>query len=505
MLGRGVKIGLLCAMLVAFMGKVLPQTTPGMFDNYSGSSFIGLNPSSMSTAFVYDDFSLASVSLGFDNSFAYLPSNKLLPSLAAVFSNQPWPTYTGVQPGKSYYFKYDESTQPCSLYQSFDVALPSLMKTFGGIHTIGFSLRGRFCTSVDRMPWEIPVLITESLEYEDMHHIRYTSEGMRVAAMGWTEADIAYSTLLFDDGVMRMSVGGTGKLLMGMTGLSVNTDALDYVVENKDSLYFYALDGDIQMALPFSNQYNFHGNSQLEVEKPTVKGWGVGFDAGFTLVNKKETSIRRKPRSACEDSPVYYYWRLGFSVLDIGGIWFGNNTAMLGLVGESVGVDLREFKGVTSVAEALNLLDNTVDGQASGVDTLSGFFMGLPTSMSLQYDVNLTPDVYCNVSWIHPISLWLYENAVEREPVLSLTPRYETRYFGVSMPVTLYDYNYLTTGVFVRLGPLCFGTNDLLSLTGLSNTRSADFTVTLRLRLDRGDCLFNPLRDACGDGYRYSH
>lgn len=505
MIGKSVKIGLLCIIIVAFMGKVMSQSAPGMIDNYSGSSSMWLNPSNLSNTFVYDDICLTSLALSFDNSFAYLPPHTLLPNLLAISANQPWPTYSGVQPGKNYYFKYDDGTRPCSLYQAFDAAMPSLMKTFGGIHSIGFSLRGRFYTSVTNMPWEIPVLITETLEYEDMHHIRYTSEGMHIAAMGWTEMDIAYSTRVFDNGVTRMSIGGAGKLLMGMAGFSVNTDMLDYQVENKDSLYFYAMDSDIRMALPISNQYNFRSGLPLEIEKPTVKGLGAGFDAGFTMVSKKESSIRRKPRTACEDEPAYYYWRLGVSVLDVGGIWYANNTAMLGLVGESVGVDLGNFNGLKTINETLNLLGDVFDGDASDIDTLDSFFMGLPTSMSVQLDVNLAPNVYCNASWIHPVSHWLYENAVEREPMLSLTPRYETSHLGVALPVTLYDYHYLTAGVFVRMGPLSFGTNDLLSLTGLGKTHSADFTVSLQLRLDRGDCLFHPFRDACGEKHRYKH
>lgn len=502
---KHVKIGLLWAMLVAFIGKAVPQTAPGVVDNYSGSTAIWLNPSSLSNSFVYDDISLPSIAFSFDNSFAYMPSHTILPSLSAVFANEPWTTFTGVQPDKKYYFKYNEGMHPCSLYQSLDVTAFSLMKSIGGVHAIGFSLRERFYTSVTKMPWEVPVLITETLEYEDMHHIRYSSEGMRVATMGWAEADIAYSTLAFDNGAFRIDVGSTGKLLMGMIGFSVNTNVLDYQVENKDSLYFYAMDGDIRMALPISNEYNFRGGSDIELEKPLVKGWGAGFDAGFTLVSKKESSVRRKPRTACEDAPTYYYWRLGVSVLDVGGIWYANNTAMLGLTGESVGVDLRRFNSVRSIDETLDLLGELFDDDASGMDTLDGFFMGLPTAMSMQFDVNLASNVYCNVSWIQPISRWLYECAVEREPMLSLAPRYETSHLGVAFPVTFYDYRYLTAGAFVRVGPVSFGTSDLFSLTGLSKTHAADFTVTLRMKLDRGDCLFHPLRDACGGYHRRRH
>ena len=152
------------------------------------------------------------------------------------------------------------------------------------------------------------------------------------------------------------------------------------------------------------------------------------------------------------------------------------------------------------------LLDSVVGNTEPAFAAGAPFFMGMPTAMSVQFDANVYGDFYCNATWVQPLSKLFYRSfyhsAVEREPLLSVTPRYETSFFGVSIPVTLYNYSYLTAGAFVRVGPLTVGTNDFVSLTGLGKTRSIDFMVAVRLKLDRGDCLFDPLYDACGTRYR---
>ena len=381
---------------------------------------------------------------------------------------------------------------------------PSLMKTFAGNHYMAFALKQREYVSATRVPWEIPVLITESLSYDTMHHIRYPSEGMRLAMMGWSEVDLSYATVLFDNGAMKMDAGVTAKLPLGLSGLALNADVFDYEICNRDKLFFYHLDGSAGMSIPLAYDSSFRDPRQLEhLRGPFYKGWGWGGDVGLALTYKRNTMVRETPRSACDDTPTPYYWRLGMSLIDAGWIHFSHHLITGHLVGDSIDVDLDVFDRIETVHGAAYVFDSIVGNTVSAFDTAVPFAIGLPTAVSVQFDVNPYRDFYCNVTWIQPVSRWLYDYAVEREPMLSVTPRYETSFVGVSMPVTLYGYRYLTAGAFVRVGPLTLGTNDLLSLTGLGKTRSFSFLVSLRLKLDRGDCLFHPIIDACGDRYRH--
>lgn len=481
------------------------QTVPGAIDNYSGSASVWLNPSNISTGFVHDDLGLASVSFSFENNFAYLPAGSLWPSLGGLMKEGgTWAVFDGLQSGKEYYYRYYEGDRSRYIHQTFDLALPSMMKTLEGGHVLAFSLKQRAYLSATRMSWEIPVLITESLDYDPMQHVRYDSEGLRCSMMDWSEAALTYSTQVFDHGALKMDAGVTAKLLLGMAGLVLNIDSLSYEVESKHEMFFYDFDGVFNLSLPISYTKNIRNEEEpWAFLGPLYKGTGMGFDAGFSLTYKRSTIVRETPRSACDDLPIPYFWRFGFSLLDVGRIRFSDHLLGEQLTGESFWVDTHDFDTVTSAYGGMDLLDHLEGNSATSIDTATRFSIGLPTALSLQADVNLSRGFYCNVTWIQPVSRWLYDCAVEREALFSVAPRFETSFFGMSLPVSLYDYRYLTAGAFVRVGPLSLGTNDLLSLMGWGGSRSVDFMISLRLKLDRGDCLFDPVIDACGDRYRH--
>lgn len=491
-------------VLSLWFGMVMAQTSPGAVDNYSGSASAWLNPSNISTTFVHDDLGLMAYSFSLDNDFAYLPPRAFWPSLRNLMSEGgTWATFEGVQEGYPYYYLYTPDETQRHAYQALDVVFPSMMMTFARNHAVAFSMRSRLCTSATKMPWEIPVLITESLEYPEMQLRRFMSKGMRFSTMAWEEADLSYSTRLFDYGDVRMDVGVTGKLLMGMAGMALNTDSLDYMVMGKDNLHFFYLDSGVRMALPLAYDVAFRDVDHfLKITDPLIKGLGAGADVGFTLTNKKSVMVRYTEQSACDDRPEYYFWRLGVSLLDLGRIRFNSNVMQGQLVGSSFAVNLKDFDAVTSIDEVMSLLDSEVGNTTSAFVADQAFSIGLPTALSVQFDMNLYDGLYCNMTWVQPVSRWLYDASVEREPLLSLTPRYESSLVGVSLPVSLLNYHYVTAGMFLRVGPVTLGTNDLISLSGMGKTRSVDFFVALRLKLDRGDCLFGRLYDACGDKVR---
>lgn len=492
-------------MLVWLEG--LGQSVPGAMDNYSGSTSVWLNPSNISTGFVHDDIGLASVSFSLENNFAYLPAGSWWPSLRGIMQEGgTWAVFDGLQPNKEYYYRYHGGDRSRSIHQALDVSLPSMMKTLEGGHVLAFSLKQRAYFSATRLSWEIPVLITESLSYVPMHHVRYDSEGMRCSMMDWSEAALTYSTQVFDHGALKMDAGMTAKLLLGMAGMTLNIDSLAYEVDNGHELYFYDFDGAFNFSLPiFYNENIRNEDGDWGFLGPLYKGVGAGFDAGFSLTYKKSTIVRETPRSACDDLPIPYYWRFGLSLLDVGWIPYSGHLLGEQLSGRDFWVDTRDFDTVTTVNGGMNLLNHLEGNESTILDTTTHFTIGLPSALSMQVDANLYRDFYCNFTLIQPVSRWFYDHAVEREALMSVTPRFETSFFGVSLPLTLYNYQYFTAGAFVRVGPLSLGTNDLLSLMGWGSTRSIDFMVSLRLKLDRGDCLFDPVMDACGDKYRHRH
>ena len=324
---------LLALLLFWGYGLVLTaQTSPGQLDNYSGSAATWLNPANMRTTFVYMDLGIANVDMMVRNSFAYLPRNTFLPSMRNMLMGDEWVTFKGKQSNKEYYFKYFdpdfEKKRPVNLYEAVDISLPTFMLTIAGHHAVGFSLRQRAYTSIVKSPWEIPVLATESLSWEPMQHQRFTSEGMRFANMEWSEADLSYAVTFFEDATYKLDAGVTAKLMMGVAGFAGSFNMMDYEVLNKDSLYFYEVDGNVNIAAPVDYSVNFRQDTKnlFTISNSLYRGLGLGGDIGITLTSKKSSMIPMRVHSACDDTPVNYYWRLGVSLVDIGKINFNNGT-----------------------------------------------------------------------------------------------------------------------------------------------------------------------------------
>ena len=497
---------LLILLLLFWNGlSLMGQITPGQLDNYSGSSATWLNPSNLRTTFVYMDFGFANIDVSFRNDFAYLPRTTVLPSLRSAFNSGVWPTLVGRQPDKDYYYQYFdpnfEKKKDVNIYESVDLSLPTLMLSFAGRHAIGLSMRQRVYTSFVKIPWEVPVVVTESLKWKPMHHQRFTSGGMRYANMEWSEADLSYAATVFENTSFRVDAGLTAKLMMGMAGFTGYFDKLDYEIEKKDSLYVYEMDGGFNFVLPLDYSENIRTNMKkaLQITNPIYRGLGLGGDIGFTITNKRNSIISRKIKSACDDDPVKYFWRLGVSLIDVGEINFKTNTISGNFQCQEKMVNLLLLDTVQSFVALMEVKDTMTGNHVPGTYSFKSMVkIGLPTALSLQFDANVYENFYVNATWIHPVSHLLYHDAVEREPLLSVTPRYENSYFGVAFPVTLYGYSSVGLGTFLRISVLELGVNDILSLVGIGKTRGVDMYVALRIKLSRGDCIFHPLIDACG-------
>lgn len=479
------------------------QHSVGELDNYSGSSSAWINPSNLSTTFVYADFCVGPADLSLNNNFAYIPQSELWPSVSSLLSQGTWPSFPGIQDIKYYYAYYPEE-ESRFIYESADLTLPSFMMTFKGRHALAFSFRTRTGLSVEQMPWEIPVLATESFDYDSLHLRVFQSEGMRFAAMGWGEADVSYSVTALESSNYKLDLGLTGKLLLGVAGITGSLNYLEYELFDAYNMLMDTVNGAMSMALPLDYEANLNDHSSSPwFTEDLVKGLGWGADFGFSLTRKKMQRYRL-PETACEDSPLLYYWRLGVSLVDFGKIRFNKNTLNGTLLGKGMLFDRRVvFADANSVTDMVEVMDDLMGWEETMFEYDSSFCIGLPTALSLQFDVNAYRNFYVNATLVQPISSLLYENSVKREMLFSVTPRYETGFLGVALPLSLYGSGYSTVGAFLRVGPLQLGTNDLLSLAGWRDTKGADFMVRLQLKLKRGDCLLSPLEDACGDKYRF--
>ena len=70
---------------------------------------------------------------------------------------------------------------------------------------------------------------------------------------------------------------------------------------------------------------------------------------------------------------------------------------------------------------------------------------------------------------------------VEAENVVSVFPRYESKWFMFSLPISIYEYESVRVGTAMRIGFLTVGSDHLLSLFGKSDFRGSSFYAALKI------------------------
>ena len=114
-------------------------------------------------------------------------------------------------------------------------------------------------------------------------------------------------------------------------------------------------------------------------------------------------------------------------------------------------------------------------------------YMSLPTTLSIQYDYHFEGNFYLGAYLLQPLCFRL--KSVRPPPLLALIPRYETRIFGASLPVTVYNYEKIRVGVALRLYSITVGTEKLGTFLGIGNLTGMDFFFSVRFNLDKGSCM----------------
>ncbi len=179
------------------------------------------------------------------------------------------------------------------------------------------------------------------------------------------------------------------------------------------------------------------------------KGGGAALDLGFvyTVLGEEDT----------------YKWKIGFSLLDLGAIRFNKTSERHQVVvSDSTSLDIGEYQQFTKI-EDLKAITQVFSRQTMKDPNASlqgtDFSMWLPTALSMQAEVALTPSFFLNATIVQGIPF--AANTVQRNSVAAFTPRFETRWLEAALPISLLDWKKLRGGLAVRLAFFWFGPEDL--------------------------------------------
>ncbi|NCA75313.1 MAG: hypothetical protein EOM90_03170 [Alphaproteobacteria bacterium] len=458
-----------------------------MNGNYAGVNGLVMNPSFPAGSVDFLSINLVGADIYANSNYLFIHRKDYsFGGLFTVDINDPAYLYTYYYPSVQFtdtlhYLDYLKKTSLKRVFVNTRVLGPSLMYR-NGIHTFSLVSGFRNNVSVDKMTYNTANFIFRGLDFVPQQDITYSEGPYQVALLSWIELGLGYSCVVYEDDQKAFTAGITGKVLLGMAGAYGSVKDVTYNVPNNDTILFDKLDCTMGFALPI----DLSGGTELQTD-PLIRGWGVGFDVGVSYVRKGGSSSRNALNAdVVQDVAADYRYRVGLSLLDLGKITFNQ------------GVEVHEFSGVTnemwsglrgfharSIRNFLNSASyNLLGDSTASLTDKSSFGIWLPAAVSLQADYNFGYHLFANLTFVQGISFGT--PSVRRSTLLALTPRYETRWYEVNLPLSLVDFRDPQIGLALRIFGLTVGTEKLGTFLHLSDVRGVDLYFALSFPIGPG-------------------
>jgi len=447
--------------------------------NYSGINGIQLNPSAMHNSKTYLDIQFFGSDVFLDNNFLY--QNKADYKFSHLFeSGYQWPTHQesyGTEE-RTFYRYFNNNFK--NVYSSIRVNGPGAMLIWDD-HAFAITSSVRNVVSIHNLPYELANFFYLGLNYRPQHNINYRdNQPFSAAEMGWAELGLSYSYRFYAKGFNLLSAGFSIRRLFGIVGTYIYSRQLDYLVLNDSTLSVNNLNAEYGIALPIS-----YKNNQFDLDK-LFKGGGFGFDIGITYQRLKQYHTPHYFTSFCAQEFEDYLYRIGVSLIDIGAIQFKTNARKYNIDNRS-----SYWENLTSIKfRSIDQMLDTISYKFYGNDTAAllgeKFMLWLPSALSIQFDYHLKEHWYINASLIYGFNI--NRASLSRPSELSITPRYESRWFEASLPISLYDWYLPRIGLAFRIYGFTIGTDKLGSFFNLNNFTGLDFYFSIKLFFNKGSC-----------------
>ena len=443
--------------------------------NYSGTAGLMVNPAGMTNNKIYLDINLATANVFFRNNFAYLPKEDFVIWDAANYN---FPPIYGVDTNRNvnYYDNYNLKNATVNAR----LLGPSAMLQVGD-HAFGITTGVRYFTSGNRIPWDIAEISYNGLDYTPLHNIEFNDFDFDFSTSAWMEIGLSYAYNAIKSYDKQLTVGISIKKLWGYGGGYLKTSNVNYIVVNDSTINIKNLNAEAGFSIPVDYDNNDY------ISTPTFRGSGVGVDIGAVFIKKKKVSVNEwRGKKLCSQSYDEYIYRIGVSILDIGRVKYTNNAQLHSYDDVSeywVNADTLNF---TDINTMMSQISNTFYGDPAASLRSNTIKIGLPTALSVQVDFSLQNNIYIGGFWIHPIRINM--NALRRPAQLAIVPRFETKYFELSVPFSIYEYQYPRVGIAARFYFFTIGTERLGTYLGMADMNGLDIYASIKISINKGSC-----------------
>ncbi|HPT14308.1 MAG TPA: DUF5723 family protein [Bacteroidales bacterium] len=493
---------ILACLLTGYLTSYSQHYLPFATSNYAGVTGIYLQPASIADSRYKFDMTMFGFESTFNNNYLGIdPYYFMHPSKLDPQDNEDL---------KNNYLHENTTTEDRSLIGNIQLEGLSFMLNVSDKAAFGLTFGTRGIINVDNVSPALAKIIYESNDYSDYLRQNLIDANASMQANLWSEVGFTYSRVLFDKGEHFLKAGATIKFLQGIGSVYGFAKELNYNFLERDSVSIFHSKVNYGAS---DNIDVIFDNEDFSVEKLNYKfaaNPSLGFDLGFVYEYRPsweshkydldgETNLWRNDQNK-------YLLRIGFSVLDIGSVKYKRGPLSNDFTADIADWNYQDqefgagYEGfMTTLKDSLKF---TFDNSLSDM-----YKMNLPTAISLQADVRVAKGFYLNftpylalnrgsedVNKVHYLSSW------------NFIPRYEGKYFGISIPFQYNSYKQTSVGAALRFGPLWFGSNNIMSLvagkkdmTGTNGYFLFKFPIPYRKVRDRDQDKVSDRKDKCPD------
>ncbi len=375
-----------------------------------------------------------------------------------------------------------------------DLRLPSLQVNFKrGMYGLAMSSRIRYALNVSNITEGFARLITGTTKDPVMLRQRFTDQHGTVHGNAFGELALTAGGVVLDNDTDFFKFGVTAKRLVGLFNANIQVNQANFEVRqdpNVSNLRNRVIIQGIQGSYGYTSDEAFQNfkpsGAWLFGNAAAGSGWGLDIGAVYEYrPDIRKYTYPEKGRERKDGSKNKYLYRISASLTDLGKVRFNNPNYVHTLTGGPT-------NGIISYDSFLDM--NGTDGFFAALqrdlnlpaeNAQRDFTSALPMTAQISVDYNLKPNIYVSTLWVQslrPTGVF----GMKQESVLAVTPRYETRWYEISAPVSLMNrYGSLGIGLAGRVGPFWMGTDHITGLLNIGKPKAVTFYFGLSAGLFR--------------------
>lgn len=412
-------------------------------DNYSGSNGMLFNPAAPIAGKLPYDVNIFSFAVNEDNNYISISD----PFLKYISSSDSILDINYFNPHQIYAHGNVLMQLPSAFVKVNDAAFGF----FSTIRTAGYFLSDKQSEGITGLK-DIPL---------------YTPTDMpafNAGALVWGEVGVNGEFTLERNSLFSVFIGGNLKYLMGFEALGFENNTLFTFTKDTANMSISYFDSD------FDYTRNLGSNLLYDPSNYALNGNGIGMDFGMYYVIHEKSKFKYSKHQN-------YTWKFGGSLLDFGVIKFKKNAGSYHLEEDDPFVVANMILDSIDDIDEFNRTGSRVIYDNSDNSRDADFFsMFLPAAFTLTADHAFRHHIYVQAMMVRRIPRF-DTNIIARANVFGLTPRYETRTLGITVPMSLYEDKEFKIGLAARLWMVTIGSDNLLTFFTPKEYSSIDMYV----------------------------